>query len=65
MIIPEYRVRMHIVIHKEHFVKSTICTAQKMNLSIKDFLSKCDQILNEKRHFLYSDDFLLPLVTVI
>ena len=44
MIIPEYRVRMHIVVHKEHFVKSTICTAQKMNLSIKDFVSKCNQI---------------------
>ena len=27
-------------------------TAQKMKFPIKDFLSKCDQILNGKLHFL-------------
>ena len=29
-------------------------TAQKMKFFIKDFFSKCDQILNEKLHFLCS-----------
>ena len=37
--------------YKQAFV---LCTAHKMKFSIKDFLSKCDQILNEKLHFLYS-----------
>ena len=32
------------------------CTAQTMTFSIKDFFSKCDQILNGKVHFLCSDN---------
>ena len=53
---------------KQFFTWQT-CTAQKMRFSIKDFLSRCDQIrkkldlvafaesiLNEKLHFLCSDD---------
>ena len=31
------------------FIKTD--TAQKMKFSIKDFFSKCDQILNGKLHF--------------
>ena len=31
----------------------TVITAQKMKFSIKDFLSKCDQIFNGKLHFLW------------
>ena len=30
-------------------------TALKMEFSVKDFFSKCDQILNGKLHFLYSE----------
>ena len=30
-------------------------TVQKMKFSIKDFFSKCDQILNEKLHFFCSN----------
>ena len=30
-------------------------TAQKTKFSIKDFFSKCDQILNGKLHFMCSD----------
>ena len=29
--------------------------AQKMKFFIKDFFSKCDQILNAKLHFLFSE----------
>ena len=43
------------------FQLSRTCTSQKMNFSIKDFFSKCDQIrsylLNGKLHFLRSDGF--------
>ena len=35
-------------------VKDVIFIAQKMKFSIKDFFSKCDQILNGKLHFLCS-----------
>ena len=35
--------------------KNAIYTAQKIKLSIKGFVSECDQILNGKLHFLCSD----------
>ena len=44
---------------KSTFLKTTEShTAQKMKFSIKDFFSKCDQILNIKLHFLCSVSYL-------
>ena len=42
------------------FVYRAVYTAQKMKFSIKDFFSKCDQILR-KRHLLCSDMHLSKL----
>ena len=35
---------------------TTLYIAQKMKFSVKDFFSKCDQILNGKLHFSCSDE---------
>ena len=40
-------------------------TAQKMNYSIKDFLSKCEEILNGKVHFLCSECYEVKCIVTI
>ena len=45
-------------------ITSTVDNAQKMKFSIKDFFSKCDQVLNGKLHFLCSGSFFLQRQTL-
>ena len=41
-----------------HFFKDKTPTTQKMKFSIRDFFSKCEEILHRKLHFLCSDHYL-------
>ena len=40
------------------YSSTNLMNAQNMKFSIKDFFSKCDQILNRKLHFLCSVRYL-------
>ena len=50
------------VVNNSYHQNSRVFTAQKKKFSIKDFFSKCDQILNGKLHFLCSACIHLFLV---